>query len=509
MQAIFDQGPPPRAPELFNMAAYVLGQADALGDKTALSIIGGPGNEDWTYQQLKRAVLGVAGGFLAQGLTPGDRVLLRLGNNVDFPLAFLGAIAAGLIPVPTSSQLTSDEITRMAAIVTPSLIVAGHGIALPQGSGAQVVDSETLHGFASFPAADFAMGAPDRPAYVIFTSGTSGTPRAVSHAHRAIWARQMMWKGWYGLHPDDRLLHAGAFNWTYTLGTGLMDPWSIGATALIPAADTPASHLPALLNTHMATIFAAAPGVFRQILRQKFPPLPALRHALSAGEKLPATTRANWEKAAHCPVHEAYGMSECSTFISGAPAHPAPDGTLGYPQPGRRVGVIGPDGPVGYNTPGTLAVSNRDPGLMLGYYGAPEETAQRFQGEWFLTGDTVSMAQDGAITYLGRADDMMNAGGYRVSPIEVESAMATHPAIHEAAAVEVPVKADASVIACFYVCEPGASVDDDALGRHAHAHLAHYKCPRLFIALPTLPRGANNKLLRRSLRARYEAGAFT
>ncbi len=509
MLAIFDQGPPAPPPEAFNLAAYVLGCAEDMPDKVALSIVGPDRHADWTYARLKGAVLGVAGGFLAQGLVPGDRVLLRLGNDVDFPLASRGAIAAGLIPVPTSSQLTEAEITRMSGIVAPSLIVAGAGIALPAPAPCPVLDSATLHGFADHPPADFSLGDADRAAYIIFTSGTSGTPRAVMHAHRAIWARRMMWQGWYGLGPDDRLLHAGAFNWTYTLGTGLMDPWSIGATALIPEAVAAPGILGGLLAQTGATIFAAAPGVFRQMLKSPLPPLPALRHGLSAGEKLPASTRADWSRATGTRLHEAYGMSECSTFVSGAPDHPAPQGTLGYPQPGRRVAVVGADGPVPSGQPGTLAVSDRDPGLMLGYYGAPEDTARRFQGEWFLTGDTVSMAADGAITYLGRADDMMNAGGYRVSPIEVEAAMSRHPDIHEAAAVEVAVKADASVIACFYVPEGGASPSRDALSAHAHQSLAHYKCPRLFIALDSLPRGANNKLLRRALRDRFEAGDFS
>jgi acyl-coenzyme A synthetase/AMP-(fatty) acid ligase len=114
-------------------------------------------------------------------------------------------------------------------------------------------------------------------------------------------------------------------------------------------------------------------------------------------------------------------MSEVSTFISASPARPAPPGASGYPQPGRRVAVLDADGaPVPRGAPGTLAVHRDDPGLFLGYLNQPEDTAARFAGDWFLTGDTVSMADDGAITYLGRDDDMMNAGGYRVSPLEVE-----------------------------------------------------------------------------------------
>jgi len=195
-------------------------------------------------------------------------------------------------------------------------------------------------------------------------------------------------------------------------------------------------------------------------------------------------------------------MSECSTFISGSPSHPAPPGTLGYPQEGRRVTVLGEDGPVAFGEPGILGVSRRDPGLMLGYWAAKDETAQRFDGEWFLTGDLVSMAKDSALTYLGRADDMMNTGGVRVSPLEVEAALNAHPAILESAAAEVTVKADTTVIAAFYVAK--APVEADELERFVAGRLARYKCPRLYIRLEALPKGANGKLLRRRLRETYE-----
>ena len=144
-----------------------------------------------------------------------------------------------------------------------------------------------------------------------------------------------------------------------------------------------------------------------------------------------------------------------------------------------------------------------DPGLMLGYLNAPEETAARFSDDWFLTGDIGRRLASGAIAYEGRVDDMMNAGGYRVSPIEVETTLAQHPDILEVAAVELRVKSDASVIAAFY-----ASTDvivDTELAAHCAAHLAHYKCPRIFIRRDALPRGANNKLLRRALRSDWEA----
>ena len=504
MLSLFDQGAPAPCPAPFNMAAHVLARAGTLAEKTALRVIGGEHPESWTYSDLEAAVRGTATGLLREGLKPGDIVLMRLGNTPDFPIAYLGAIAAGLVPVPTSSQLTGREITAMSADLAPRLIVAALGISLPDHN-APVLPLERLRAFRSLPPADYHLGDPERPAYVIFTSGTSGRPRAVVHAHRAIWARRMMWQGWYGLTEADRLLHAGAFNWTYTLGTGLMDPWSVGAIALIPAAGTAPSDLAKLLAEHEATIFAAAPGVYRQMLRAPMPALPRLRHGLSAGEKLPSELARGWEKASGTPVYEAYGMSECSTFVSASPSAPAPVTTLGRPQPGRRVALIGADGPVPLCEAGVIAVHRSDPGLMLGYLGQPEETAARFQGDWFLTGDVGRMAEDFTLTYEGRADDMMNAGGYRVSPIEVEDALTAHPAITDAAACELKVKADTTVIGLFYVAHE--DVAEAELAAFAAERLARYKCPRLFLHRESLPRGANNKLLRRVLREEWEAAS--
>ncbi len=496
--SVWGEGDTEPCPAPFNLAAHVLAAVRRVPDRIALQVVRPAGAERWSYARLEAAVRGTGAGLRAMGLVPGDRVLMRLGNTVDFPVLFLGAIAAGLVPVPTSSQLTIAEIERIVAEIAPALIVAAPGVAAPQVPQCPVLGLEALRALHSHPPFDWEMGDPDRLAYLIYTSGTSGRPRAVAHAHRAIWARRMMHEGWYGLRETDRLMHAGAFNWTYTLGTGLMDPWSVGAQALIPAEGVEPAQLPLLLKRFDATIFAAAPGVYRQMLRGAMPALPRLRHGLSAGEKLPDAVRGAWEAATGTPICEALGMSEVSTFVSAAPGRPAPPGASGYPQPGRRVAVLGADGvPVPRGEAGTLAVHRSDPGLFLGYLGQPEETAARFAGDWFLTGDTVAMAGDGAITYLGRDDDMMNAGGYRVSPLEVERAMNDHPAIEESAAVEVEVRPGVSVIALFHA---GAEVAAAELAAFAETRLARYKQPRLFIPLPAVPKGANNKLARKALR---------
>ncbi|MGR3824544.1 MAG: class I adenylate-forming enzyme family protein [Salipiger marinus] len=497
MLSISDEGAFAPCPEPFNLAAHVLAAGAATPDKVALAILRLTGAERWSYARLTAAVRGTATGLLQAGLSPGDILLLRLGDTVDFPIAYLGAIAAGIVPVPTSAQLTAPEVAKMVAEISPAAVLRAPQVACPD-LGLPVFGPDIYLPWRDLPATPYAMGDPDRLAYLVFTSGTSGQPRAVAHAHRAIWARQMMMEGWTGLRPEDRLLHAGAFNWTFTLGTGLMDPWTRGATALIPATGIDPAQLALLMKRNDATIFAAVPGVYRQMMKFPLPALPKLRHGLAAGEKLPDPLRTAWEEATGTQIHEAFGMSECSTLLSGAPDRPAPAGALGFAQAGRRVAILGPDHrPVPRGEPGLIAIARSDPGLMLGYLNAPEATAARMAGDWFLTGDLGSMSDEGAVTYLGREDDMMTAGGYRVSPLEVETALAGLPGITELAVTELQVKEGVRVIAAF--CISALPLDEAALAQAAAERLARYKQPRAWIRVETLPRNANGKLRRRAL----------
>ncbi len=493
--SIFDKGPFAPCPASFNMAAHTLlgGDPEAI----ALETLAAPGvvAERFTRAALTEAVLRAAGGLAALGIGRGDRVLLRIGNSSDFPILFFAANALGAIPVPTSTQLTADEISRLHADLDPRLTLLGPGLAPP--AGARVIAPADIP---KAPPTGFVETHADDPAYMVYTSGTGGRPKGVIHAQRAAWARRMMWNGWYGLGPRDRVLHAGAFNWTYTLGAGLTDPWAIGATALIYIGPPDRAIWPALARAHRATIFAAAPGVYRQMLGAPDLALgfASLRHGLSAGEALPDPVAAAWSGVTGKPIYQALGMSEISTYLSFSPSAPPVPGRAGRPHPGRRLAILSEDDrtPVPRGTPGLLAVSRRDPGLMLGYRGheAP------FAGEWFLTGDRAILHPDDTVSYLGRADDLMNAGGFRVEPLEVEAALNTHPGILEAAVAEVEIRPGVTIIAAFYVPRGAEAVAEADLAAHCSGRLARYKCPRSFTAVETLPRGANGKLLRRSLR---------
>lgn len=490
-------------PSPFNMARHVLAAGAQTPEKLALSILGADSKtQDWTYAQLITAVRGTATGLLENGRKPGDIILMRLGNEIDFPIAYLAALTAGLVPVPTAASLTAPEVAKIIAALDPAAILTAPDVPCPDDPRA--ISQAALRDMRTLPPADWHMGDADRLGYIIYTSGTSGTPTAVMHAHRAIWARQMMFDAWYGLRSDDRMLHAGAFNWTYTLGTGLMDPWAKGATALIPAPGTASTDLPALIKTHGATIFAAAPGVYRQLLRDMPPSyLPDLRHGLTAGEKMPAATAAAWREATDTPVFEAFGMSECSTFISASPDTPAKPGAIGVAQPGRQVAILTAKGPARANTPGTIAVHASDPGLAFGYLGREDQWRAKFDGDWFLTGDQGMMDEDGQITYLGRSDDMMNAGGFRVSPLEVEEVMQNAPGVTGIGVCEVALKKNTTVIAAFYTAP--TALNEYKLTDYASKHLARYKQPRLYVQVETLPTSSNGKLQRRALRAQFEA----
>lgn len=482
-----------------NLAEHVLAAGRQTPDKLALSVVTPTRAARWSYERLITAIRGTATGLLQSGLRPQDRVLLRLGNSATFPIAFLGALTAGLVPIPTSAQLTQREISLIAQQTGPKLVIAADNIALPEG-GTKVLKESDIAGFAALPPAEFHLGDPERLAYIIYTSGSSGFARAVMHAHRSILARRMMFADWYELRQDDRLMHAGAFNWTFTLGTGLMDPWTRGATALVPAEGTAIEQLPLLAARHGATILAGAPGVFRRLLRCDWPAIKTLRHGLAAGERLDPSLRQAWKSRTGGDLHEAMGASEISTFISGSPERPAPHGTAGFGQRGRNIAILDEDGKVlPAGTPGALAISRDDPGLFLGYLDQPEETASRFRGKWFVTGDRASMDESGAVTLLGREDDIMNAGGFRVSPAEIEELLSGHEDAGDVAAAEIRIGPATSIIALFWT----GDADQASLERLAESDLARYKQPRKYIWLDSLPRTATGKINRRALRQKY------
>ena len=315
-----------------------------------------------------------------------------------------------------------------------------------------------------------------------------------------------MYRDWYGIGPGDCVLHAGAFNWTYTLGAGLTDPWANGATSIVYTGPREPAIWPRLIASHGATIFAAVPTLYRQILKYgDVSPgaLGSLRHGLMAGEAPPEGLFDEWHRASGRDLHEAFGMSELSTFISSAPSIPRKPGFIGRAQSGRHAEILPLDQgeePLPRGQEGLIAMHRSDPGLMLGYWRRPDEEREVFRGQWFIGGDLGTMDYDGYIAHRGRNNDIMKALGYRVAPQEVEAALADCPGIAEVACTEVRVREDLSVIGAFVVAVPGNEpLTADRVKAHAAARLAPYKCPKAVYFIETMPRTANGKLRRREL----------
>ena len=498
--------------QTFNMAAYTISRAALVTpDKPALLVFGERPNagpiEMWSFASLERAVLNVAAGLRERDYPRGARIAIRLENTSLYPIVFFGAIAAGYVPVAVSAALTAretalliDDCEASAVITAPTLPVGDIAACVEVIAGREVsqwLQQQTSSTYAFTLARD--------PAFMVYTSGTTARPKGVVHAQRSIIGRRPMVDGWYGLTSDDRVLHAGAFNWTYTLGTGLCDPWAIGATAIVTTGRKSPPEWPALIARSGATIFAAVPGVFRQILKYGAPTrdnLGELRHGLIAGEQAHEELFTQWKAETGRELYQALGQSELSTYVSTSPTVPRRVGAIGKAQPGRRIAVLpveGGDVPLPAGEEGLLAVHHSDPGLMIGYWRRPDEEADLWRGEWFVGGDLAHIDEDGYVWHHGRVDDVMKVLGYRVSPLEVEDVLAQHPDVADVACAAIQVRLDVKVVGAFVVLRAGAKCSAEALSAFAAARLADYKCPRSIIFLNELPRTENGKIKRRAL----------
>ena len=493
---------------MFNLTTHCLASNLARWpDTPAWVLVDADGGETvWTFAAFAEAASRRAAALVSLGLGRGDRVLLRLDNGSDAALLFFAAIAAGLVPVTCSPLLTRRELAAIARASGARLLVQ---VDEPPGEAEGELPPLVLHpreveerARRLEPAAVAATAAED-PAFLLFTSGTSGEPKGVLHAQRTILGRRPMRLGWQGFGPADRAMHAGRLNWTYTLGVGLMDPWAAGATALLLTGPADPALWPELIARHRVTVFAAVPTVFRQILKYGDPERlrgSALRHALCAGEALPAELYAAWTEATRRPLYEALGMSEISTYISSGPSTPVRPGSPGRPQPGRRIAILPEESghdPLPPGETGLLAVHRSDPGLMLGYWQDEEASAAAFRGPWFVGGDRALIDGDGYVWFQGRADDVLKCQGFRVSALEVERVLAGHPAVAEVA-VGVTRRADGVELMTAYVV-PAHRLDGETLLAWAADRLAAYKRPKLVRVIEALPRTPNGKVIRARL----------
>jgi len=497
-------------PARFNLARYCLSEnARTQPDRIGLTVVGDKSALRLSYREIDEKTRRLAGGLRALGLPRGARVMIRMGNEANAALAYFAAIAAGYVALIASSQLTFEEAEFLRADSEAAALILGAEFEREphKAEGCQVLRPDRVARlFEAEPLADYADTDCDEPAYLVYTSGTTSRPKGVLHAHRAAFARRLMYPHWMGLTAADTMLHAGAINWTYTLGVGVVDPFACGAAAVLYNGKPDPSVWGRLIEERRATIFAAVPGVYRQILKHGAPQtqdLSSLRHGLSAGAALSPQLLAEWRAQTGKEIFEAYGMSEISTFVSSGPTTPVRPGSPGRPQPGRIVAALPRDGgaqPVSCGEIGLLAVREDEPGLMLRYWNREAEEREARRGEWFVSGDLISFDADGYVHLHGRADEIMNAGGYRVSPAEVERCLLAHPDVAEAAVAERPGRDEGTtIIKAYVVAREGRDPPEDDLLAYCAEHLAAYKRPRAVLRLDHLPRNANGKLMRAAL----------
>jgi len=510
-----------------------------------------------TYRQLAQATSRFAQLLRNLGVAAGDRVLIRLPNSLAYPTAFLGAMKRGAIAVPTSTLLTAEEVVYLARDSEATVLVTDK--AMWQGlreklGGLAHLRFVLLTGESPSPAGGGGVrgegnwdatktqnrplpGPPPRrgegeiqvrdleselaeiitcepphktkshdPAYLVYTSGTTGYPKGVLHGHRAMIGREPAAQYWFDFAEDgnDRIVHSGKFNWTYVLGSGLMDPLYRGKTVIVHEGRNDAEGWIRLIAKHSATIFIGVPTIYRQIIQKtQFTggDVPTLRHCMSAGEHLSDEMLGLWKDRFGVEIFEAVGMSEVSYYLSENKFRPIRPGSAGFPQPGHDVRLLDPDTlrEVAAGEEGMICLPADDPGLFMRYWNLPEETGKAFKERWFLTGDYARFDEDGYIWFLGRRDDIINSFGYRVSPHEIERVMKTHPAVADCAATGEELAADKVLVVAYVMLHPGTSVTADELAAFGREHLAGYKAPKIVYLAADFPRTKNGKIIRKQL----------
>ncbi len=462
------------------------------------------------------------------GVAAGDRVLIRLPNSLDYPIAFLGTMKRGAISVPTSTLLTADEVAYLAKDSTATVLVTDkaawpalqdHLSNLPNLKQVFLSGVGEIQPHANLQVSDLSQQlaaishcegnhatAADDPAYLVYTSGTTGYPKGVLHAHRALIGREPAAKYWFNFAEDqqDRIMHSGKFNWTYVLGTGLMDPLYLGKTVIVHEGKNDADLWTRLIAKHAATIFVGVPTIYRQIIQKSTAAqadVPSLRHCMSAGEHLSDEVLQQWRGRFGRDIFEAVGMSEFSYYLSQSVFRPIRPGSAGFPQPGHAIQLLNPDTleAVPPGEEGMICVPDSDPGLFLRYWNLDEETAKYKHDGWFFTGDYARYDADGYIWFLGRKDDIIKSFGYRVSPYEIERVYKSHPAVADCAAVGEELEKDKLLVVTYVILQPDASVTADELLAFGKQHLAAYKTPKTVYLTKDFPRTKNGKILRKDI----------
>ncbi len=500
--------------------------ARGLGNKVAFT----DSERSLTYAQLQEGTYGFAAALRALGLHEENRLVLVAHDTVEHPIAFWGAIRAGIVPVPVNTLLTPEQYAYLLADSRAVAIVVAAALAptvrslrdrLPHlravivvGASAQErTDLPDVHFLEELlaKAEPIPFTAPtmsDEIALWMYTSGSTGDPKAVRHVHTSLMATaRLMGQGIIGIREDDVAFSAAKLSFSYGLGNAVSFPMSVGAsTVLLPERPTPQAVL-ATLRRHRPTIFYAVPSLYAAMLAQPNIGPGAgsdrLRLCISAGEALPAHLGERWRAVVGVDILDGLGSTEMlQTFLSNRPGD-VRYGSTGKAVPGYEVKIVDESGrelPAGEI--GELVV--RGPSAGEGYWNHRAKSRRTFAGEWTYTGDKYLRDAEGYYYYCGRTDDMFKVNGMWVSPFEVEAVLASHEAVLEAAVIG---KEDGDGLTkpkAFIVLKNGYPADErlfDALRTHVKERAGAWKYPRWIEVRPDLPRTPTGKIQRFKLRA--------
>ncbi|MPV66834.1 benzoate-CoA ligase family protein [Burkholderia sp. BE17] len=483
-----------------------------------------------TYGELADRIRRLAAALQALGVRREERVLLLMHDCSDWPTSFLGAMYAGIVPVAVNTLLIADDYAYMlehsraqAVLVSAALLPvlrqalarAGHEVkAVIVSRPVEPLADDTLafdalvDGHAPLP--EPAATGPDDPGFWLYSSGSTGRPKGVLHSHaNPYWTAQLYGKPVLGLNGRDVCFSAAKLYFAYGLGNALSFPLSVGATVVLMAErPTPEATIKRWID-HQPTVFFGAPTGYAGLLASPALPAPdqvSLRLCSSAGEALPADLGTRFTAQSGCEIIDGIGSTEMlHIFLSNRPGQ-VRYGTTGWPVPGYQIELRDESGhPVPDGEIGDLYIEGPSAALM--YWGNREKSRETFLGGWTKSGDKYVRNADGTYCYAGRSDDMIKVSGIYVSPFEVESTLAQHPAVLEAAVIGIPDQEGLTKTTAFVVLKQGAQASEAELKAFVKERLAPYKYPRIIKFIDGLPKTATGKIQRFRLREAEAGGA--
>lgn len=512
-------------PETFNFSADVVDRWAADPDRLALITADEPGNEHrYTYADIAAAASRVANLLAEQGLRQGDRIIVMLPRIAEWQIAMVAATRMGVVPIPCITMLTASDLAyRVEHSGATGVICTTADCTKFDGLDAvtvRVAAGDSPDGWISFATADdcsseFAPAtvAAEDPAILYYTSGSTGSPKGVTHPSRSLWAWSNSAVHWLGLSPDERIWCTADTGWSKAGTSILFGPWSQGASVLFyDGPFVPADRF-RLLERFEITCFCAAATELRRLILEDTSgfDLSKLRSTVSAGESVNPEVIDRWREVSGTTILDGYGQTETLMTVTNRPGRPVKPGSMGRPLPGVDVAVRvmrdSGDETAAPTGAGELLIRLPNPQVMLGYWDDPDRTASATitvgDAQWFATGDNVEIDEEGYVFYTGRADDIINSAGYRIGPQEVENALIQHPAVQECAVVGVPDPERGEIVKAWVVPNDGYVGDDElvaALQEHAKATTAPYKYPRAIGFVDELPKTVTGKLRRNVLR---------